>query len=251
MEKKTRLGRLLGVLLLLIGVGLPACGGSTTTFTSSWRSPTAEPLAMRGEKVVAVVMMQNEGTRRNAENVLAREITHYGAKGIAMHTLMPAPALGNEAAARAAIERAQVKGILVMRPISKKKKVETRRVYTGAEYGTYWGGYYGYGWGTPYGSDAALSPAAAWGPSTSSRGALVAGPPHAPPPGSSQSSVETHTTDTDVVEVEVLFYSLKQNRLVWAGQSETTDPEKVDEFVTQLAAQTVKELGGQGLLSSD
>ena len=71
--------------------------------------------------VVAVVMMQNEGTRRNAENVLAREITHYGAKGIAMHTLMAAPALGNEAAARAAIERAQVKGILVMRPISKKK----------------------------------------------------------------------------------------------------------------------------------
>ena len=38
--------------------------------------------------------------------------------------------------------------------------------------------------------------------------------------------------------------------LVWAGESESTLPEKVDEFVTQLAAETTKELGEKGLLSS-
>ena len=49
--------------------------------------------------------------------------------------------------------------------------------------------------------------------------------------------------------VEVLVYSLKQNMLVWAGESESTPPERVDEFVAQLAAQAVKELGDKGLLS--
>jgi hypothetical protein len=45
-------------------------------------------------------------------------------------------------------------------------------------------------------------------------------------------------------------YSLKQNMLVFAGVSETTEADKVDEFVTQLAAATVKELGEQRLIPS-
>jgi hypothetical protein len=44
------------LLLLLVGLSSLACGPSTT-FVSSWRSPKAEPLRMRGERVAAVVMM--------------------------------------------------------------------------------------------------------------------------------------------------------------------------------------------------
>ena len=62
-------------------------------------------------------------------------------------------------------------------------------------------------------------------------------------------SSTTTTTTTEVVVVEVLVFSLKQNMLVWAGESESTPPEKVDEFVTQIAAETAKELGDKGLLS--
>jgi len=192
---------------------------------------------MRGEKVAAVVMMQNETIRKNAEDVLAREITHYGAKGVAMYTLMADPAIGNEAAAKAAIEKAGVKGVVVMRPMGRKKTTETHTSYSDPYYGGYWGGYYGYGWGS------------AWAYPGSSRGALVAGPPVVY--GSSPGATETYTTTTEVVEVEVLVYSLKQNMLVWAGTSQSTEPSKVDEFVIQLTAATVKELGGQGLLSSD
>src|SRR5262245_30361137 len=98
MKHEKALRRLLAALILLVGFSVTACGGGTT-FSSSWRSPKAEPLAMRGEKVAAVVMMQNEHVRRHAEDVLAREITHYGAIGIAMYTLMDQPALANEKAA--------------------------------------------------------------------------------------------------------------------------------------------------------
>jgi hypothetical protein len=45
-----------------------------------------------------------------------------------------------------------------------------------------------------------------------------------------------------------MVYSLRQNKLVWAGQSRTTNPRDVDAFVRKLAAATAKELQKQGLL---
>jgi hypothetical protein len=232
------------VSVLLAGLVASACGGPSTTFISSWRSPKAEPLAMRGEPVVAVVMMQNEITRKSAEDALAREITHYGAKGVALYTIMAGEPEGNEAAARAAVEAAGVKGVVVMRPKGKRTKTETHESYSspmyggywgGPMYGSYWGGYHAYGWGQPW--------------SYAAHGLPASGPmPYYG--GMSTGSTTTTTSTTEVVVVEVLVYSLKQNTLVWAGESESTPPEKVDEFVAQLAGAAVKELGEKGLLSS-
>jgi len=238
------------VSLLFVGLSASACGGPSTTFISSWRSPKAEPLAMRGEPVAAVVMMDNEITRRTAEDALAREITHYGAKGIPMYTLFAGKAEeGNEKAARAAVEAAGVKGVVVMRPRGKRTKTETTTrsnydpmyngYWGGPMYGGYWGGYYGYGWGQPWSYAAYGLPTA--GPEI--RGGMYSGMP-------AHSGTTTSTTTTEVVVVEVLVYSLKQNTLAWAGESESTPPEKVDEFVAQLTAAVAKELGDKGLLSS-
>lgn len=234
MTFQTFLRRLALALAVLCGLVESACGGATTAFVSSWRSPEAEPLDLKGEPVAAVVMMKDDATRRNAEDVLAREITHYGAKGIPMYRIMPGAAQDNEAAARAAIEQAGVKGIVVMRPMGTKTKTETHQTYSSPTYNGYWGGYYPYGWGS------------AWGPSLNPYHNPVNAPPtlYAPAPG----AVETTKSTTEVVEVEVLVYSLKQNVLVWAGKSESTEPGKVDEFVTRLAAEVVKELRSVRLL---
>ena len=242
MNGEQALERLFSTTAMLAGLFLSACGPSTV-FASSWRAPKAEPLAMRGEKVAAVVMSSNMSMRRNAEDVLAREITHYGAKGVAMYTLWAGEPVGHEKEARAAVEAAGVKGVVVMRPMGTKTRTETHTstwsdpMYSGY-YGGYWGGYYGYGWGN------------VWAYPGSSRGALVAGPPvvYGNVGGP---TTETYTTTETVFQVEVMVYSLKQNILVWAGMSETSDPDtKVDDFVTQLTGATVRELGGQGLLSS-
>src|SRR5215471_14180574 len=206
----------LGGLLLLLAVLFPSACGPSTTFIASWTSPKAGPLNFKGELVAAVVMVTNDITRRAAEDALAGEITRHGAKGVPMYRIMSEPAEGNEAAARAAIERAGVKGVVVMRPKGKRKTTETHQTYTGP-------GYDGYGWGS------------AWGPAGY----------HGTPPG----GVGTYTTTTEVTVVEVLVYSMKQNLLVWAGESESTPPEKVDEFVQQVAAEAVKELDRKGLIS--
>jgi hypothetical protein len=207
---------------------------------------------MRGEPVAAVVMTDNLSMRRNAEDVLAGEITHYGAKGIPMYSLMAESAVDHEKEARAAIEKAGVKGVVVLRPMGMKTTTETH-TYSEPYYSSYWGGYYGYGWGGGMGG---YGYGYGWG------GGAIAdyGSPHGAVPtaapvyyggGMPGGGTRTYTSTTKVLQVEVMIYSLKQNSLVFAGVSETTEPgKKVDEFVMQLAGVIVRELGSQGLLQS-
>jgi hypothetical protein len=190
---------------------LSAC--ATTGFVSTWKAPDAQPLQLSGAKVAAVVMIGNEAARRAAEDALAREITAHGAQGVAMYTIQPEARPDNEQAVRAAVEGAGVAGAVVMRPVGKEKEVVATPVaYSGPMYGGYWGGYYGYGWGSPY----------AYG-GTEIR------------------------TDT-IVSIETLVYSLRQNKLVWAGQSRTTNPTGVDQLVKETSTAVALELQKQGLI---
>ena len=51
-----------------------------------------------------------------------------------------------------------------------------------------------------------------------------------------------------VLVVETLVYDMRQDKLVWAGQSQTTNPSKVDGLIRELADQTARQLRQQGLV---
>jgi hypothetical protein len=186
-------------------LSLSAC--ATTSYNSTWRAPDAPAVgSMAGKKVVGVVMTKNEGARRGAEDALARELTRNGVQGVPSYSIIPANATEDEA--KAALQKAGVAGVVVLRPVSKDKEVvgtPSMPMYTGPRYGGYWGGYYGYGWG------------GAWGGGT---------------------DIRTNT----IVTVETLVYSLESNKLIWAGQSQTTNPSKVDSFVREIVSGAVKEI---------
>ncbi|MGC4027361.1 MAG: hypothetical protein QM696_00610 [Steroidobacteraceae bacterium] len=194
---------------------LPACA---TSYVATWKNPEAEPVQFRGAKVAAVVMMKDQASRRTAEDVLAREITAHGADGVPMYVLLPDVEPSNEPETRAALERAGVQGVVVMRPV---KTEQSLRVVPGSPLGppyrSYWGGYFGYGWGAPW----------PWAFGVRSQ------------------DVEVDT----VVSVETLVYSLKQNRLIWSGTSKTTNPPKVEAFIHQLAQQAAQQLQKEALLA--
>jgi hypothetical protein len=50
-----------------------------------------------------------------------------------------------------------------------------------------------------------------------------------------------------IVSIETLVYSLRQNKLVWGGQSRATNPSNVDRLIYQTARKVAKELERQGL----
>jgi hypothetical protein len=80
-------------------------------------------------------------------------------------------------------------------------------------YGGYWGGYYGVGWADPW---------------------IEKAP---------DVSVDI------VVTVETLVFSLPQNKLVWTGTSQNTNPQNAEKLVQQLATDSGKELRRLGLLA--
>jgi hypothetical protein len=204
MEKPTMRNPRLNA-VLLGAMALAAC--STTAFHSTWKAPDARPVSATGEKVIALVVNANEASRREAEDVLARELTKRGAAGIPAYTVLGDVDLKNEGRIKEAFEKAGAVGVVVLRPVGKEKEVySTPSVYTGP-YGTFWGGYYPGAW--------------------------------------SGGQVRTDT----IVIVETLVYSLRQNKLVWAGESRTTNPTNVDAFVQELAAEAAAAMKKQGVIA--
>jgi hypothetical protein len=194
--------------LSLTALLVSAC--ASTSFVSVWRSPSAKPLHLKGEKVAAVVMMQNPTKRRAAEERLAHEITERGAVGVPLYRIMPNATAGDEEKVRAALEQANFKAAVVMRPAGTKQEIH---VSAEPGYDRFYGGYYGYGWSASYSRDPRYNV----------------------------------YTDT-IVSVDNRVYSLTQNQLVWAGESKTTNPDNVDEFVVELAAAVADELSRAGLI---
>jgi hypothetical protein len=194
----------------------PALGAKAGLFQSTWRDPAAQPMTVRGSKVVAAVIMQDPVARKKAEDALAKEITRHGGIGVPMYTLSlsNATTTDDETKTRAAVEAIGAKGIVVMRPVDvRHKAVQTETISQDDVYGGYWGGYYGIGWSDPWIS-------------------------------------KSPDMETDiVVTVEVFVFSLPQNKLVWTGTSESTNPPKAEKFVLKLAAEAAKELKKEGLIA--
>ena len=167
---------------------------------------------MRGEKVAAVVMVNDDSIRLAGEEALARELSVRGAAGVPMYTLL-AGAHPDEAKARAA-ERAGVVGVVVLRPVRVDKEISSRPTYSGVMVmdGGFWGGYYGHGWG-----------------SARSAGKFV------PTPSSSsrRSCIRYIRTSS------------------WSGQSKTTNPANLNRLIENTAKQVGDELVRQGLITKE
>jgi hypothetical protein len=192
---------------------LALCACSSTSFVSTWKTPGAAAVDLRGSKVVASVMVKSESARRVAEDRLAHEISARGALGIALYRLVPDPET-DEAVVRGVLEREGVKGLVSLRPIDVQQQLVAQPMpHADPLYGGYWGGYYAYGWNHPW------------------DGAAVS------------TRVDT------VVSIETLVYSLPQNKLLWGGQSKTTNPNAVDELVAEVAQAAAKELENAGLIA--
>jgi hypothetical protein len=207
---------MISIRTIYLAAGLLALCGCTSAFVSTWKAPDAKPFELSGAKVAAVVMMRSEAARRAAESTLAQEITAHGAQGVPMYQIFPDMQPTSEPEARKALEHAGMAGVVVIHPVSVDKElVSTPSTYAGGPYGTYWGGYYGYGWGSP------------WGMGVGTGG-----------------EIRTNT----IVTIETLIYSFRQNKLVWAAQSRTTNPRDVEKVVHNLATEVAKELQKQGLI---
>ena len=203
-------------ILSSIAVGALAglLGCASTSFVSTWKEPLDGPIDFQGKRVAAIVIHPDSSLRRAAENELARELSKRGVQGVAAYTLYQGEPPQDEAAARKILQDAKIDGAVVMHPKGTEKELSynpgTGPWYSGPYYGSFYG-YWGYGWGASY-----------------SPGYL--------------------RTDT-IVYVETLVYSVTQDKLLWAGQSKTTNPSDVAKFVRELTSAAASEMKKAGFIS--
>ena len=180
-------------------------------FTSAWRSSEAGTVSFAGKKVAALVISGDDSLRIPGEEALARELTERGMQSVATYRIAPKEELQSADRAKVWFEKANVEGVVALRPVRKDSRTYSSSVWVSSSYNTFWG-YYGYGWGTTY---------------------VFGG----------------GGTDTTVV-VETTIYSVPQNRLLWAAVSETRNPEALPRAIEDIVKESVKELHKQGLARS-
>lgn len=190
-------------------VTLPAC--ATTTFRSTWKNPAAESFNLEGKRVAAIVLSEEEPLRYAAEDALAREITAHGAAGVPAYTLLPKGLVRDKDKARELLGRAEVEGVVALRPRAWDKPLtaDLGAYWDSPRYSSFWGAGF-WGWG--------------WDGHCCAR------------------------VDTLLV-VETLVYSLAEDKLVWASQSEAMNPSEVGPFIHKLCRKMGAELERQGLLA--
>ena len=181
-------------------------------FTSAWRSSEAGTVSFAGKKLAALVISKDDSLRVPGEEALARELTARGLQAVATYRIAPKEELQSADRAKVWFEKANVEGVVAMRPVSKDQRTTYNAgMWTSPYYSSFWG-YYGYGWNNVY------------------------------IPG----SVDRDT----IVVVETTIYSVPRNLLLWAAVSETKNPTTIQRFVEDLVKESVKELQKQGLARS-
>lgn len=192
---------------------------SNTSIVSSWRDPKITVAQEQFKKVLVVVLVKDEATRRTAENRIAASNPIF--KTSYQYLNETTAQLTNEQKLKI-LQDENFDGVVTMRLVSKEK--ETNYVpgtYTGMYYGGFDGmytGMYGYGFGNWYGMYA---------------------------PGFYDPGYYQETTS---YMVETNIFSLKENKLIWTGTTKSEYVTDVGQTVDAIMQAVVKEMRKDGSL---
>ena len=194
------------------------CACATTAFDTTWKSPDAKPLHLRGRTIVAVFVSHDPLLRRLAEDAMAREIGDRGAVGVAAYTFLSDAEVRDVDVARAKAEERGFAAAAVMRIVGSETHYARVRpphvvIWMHPPYRRFWRDYWGWGWGT------------VWAPG--------------------------YLREERLLKVETLLYSLEDDELVWAGVSRTFEPLRVESFVADMAIAVSEQLARDGLIAGE
>jgi hypothetical protein len=197
---------------ILVALCLSASVLAGPKFLSTWKSPEASGVSFAGKKVASLIISDDQNLRVSAEEALVRELAAIGLpQGVASYKIVPREELRDPARARGWYERASVDGVVAMRLVdARTRQTWEPSMWMSPTYSTF-SGYYGYGWNNVYVYD----------------------------PGRTRTDV--------VVSIETLVFSVPQDKLLWAGVTETINPKDAPRVIKDVVEATVKEMRKQGL----
>ena len=186
-------------------------GCSSTQITSSWREADKTVIVEKLNKVLVVALFKDETSRHRAEDQMAG---YLNGKGIASYNYLDASFnKANEELLRTKIKTDGFDGAVTMRLVD----VEKEKTYTPGNMSLYpqyyrnFSGYYYRSW-------------------------------------SNYSSPGYYST-TKVYTIETNVYSIKEDKIIWSGLTETTNPDGVKKITEEVAHAVYKKMLKEGFIS--
>ncbi len=189
-----------------------AASCSSTKITSSWREPDKMVNINNLNKILVVALLKDETNSRKAEDQMAG---YLDGKGVVSYNYFKSKFdKTNEEAIHKKIKADGFEGAITMRLVD----MEQEKIYTPSnakEYPFYYRSFSGYYHRSfNYYSN----------------------------PG--------YYTTTKIYTVEVNVYSIKEDKIIWTGLTETTDPEGVKKMTEEIAEVVYKRMKKEGFVST-
>jgi len=195
-------------LIILIAIFLAGCSTSNK-ITNSWKNPDVTQESAKFQTVAVFAMVKDQQMRQDVEEALASQMPNTVA--VPVYKMISNEELADIKAVKQKLSERGMEGALVLsvRNVDQKTTYYSSGMYPSAYYN--FGGYYNYAWNYMY-----------------------------DPYGYSSTNV--------YVDLEILIYSLKDDKLVWYGESTSVNPESIQQTISELAVSVKTQLIEDGLL---
>ena len=196
------------LIILLIAVLLAGCS-SSNKISNSWKNPEATQESAKFQTVAVFAMVKNPDMQMDVEEALASQMPNTIA--VPSYKMITKEELADINAVKKKLSERGMEGALVLsvRNVDQKTSYYSSGMYPSAYYS--FGGYYNYAWNYMY-------------------------DPYA------------YSSTNVYVDLEILIYSLKDDKLVWYGESTSVNPETIQQTISELAVSVKNQLVEDGLL---
>lgn len=194
--------------VISLAIFLAGCS-SSNKISNSWTNPEVNAESVKFQTVAVFAMVKDQQMRQDVEEALASQMPNTVA--VPVYKMISNEELADIDAVKKKLSERGMEGALVLsvRNVDQKTTYYSSGMYPSAYYN--FGGYYNYAWNYMY-----------------------------DPYGYSSTNV--------YVDLEILIYSLKNDQLVWYGESTSVNPESIQQTISELAVSVKNQLVEDGLL---
>jgi hypothetical protein len=196
------------IIILLLAIYLVGCS-SSNKISNSWKNPDVS-LESAGFQTMAVFgMVKDQQMRMDVEEAIVSQMPNTIA--VPSYKMITKEELADLNAVKQKLSERGMEGALVLsvRNINQKTSYYSSGMYPSPYYS--FGGYYSYAWNYMY-------------------------------------DPFVYSSNNVYVDLEILIYSLKDDKLVWYGESTSVNPKGIQETISELAVSVKNQLIEDGLL---
>ena len=197
------------ILLILFTIIFIAGCISSNKISNSWKNPEVTQESAKFQTMAVFAMVKNPDMRMDVEEALASQMPNTIA--VPSYKMITNEELADINSVKQKLSERGMEGALVLsvRNVDQKTSYYSSGMYPSAYYS--FGGYYNYAWNYMY-------------------------------------DPYMYSTTNVYVDLEVLIYSLKDDKLIWYGESTSVNPEGIQQTIAELAVSVKNQLVEDGLL---